>query len=141
MPECTLPVEFLFTMKATVGPATVVQGGPQGNRAIAPVTGGSFEGPKLKGTVLPHGGDWVTMRPDGTYKLDVRATLETEDGAAIYVTYNGIGVLKDRKLVLRTAPLFETGDQRYAWLNSVQAVGLGQSAQGTVEYDIYAVSF
>jgi Protein of unknown function (DUF3237) len=140
MPESTLPVEFLFTMKATLAPTTVVQGGPQGSRAIVPVTGGTFEGPKLKGTVVPPGGDWVTVRADGSFKLDVRVTLLTEDGAAIHVTYNGIGVRKDGRTPLRTAPLFETGDPRYAWLNSVQAVGLGFSGQGEVAYDIYALT-
>ncbi len=140
MPETALPVEYLFTMKATLGPATRIPGGPQGSRAIVAVTGGAFEGPKLSGAVAPVGGDWVTLRSDGSYKLDVRATLVTDDGAAIYISYNGIGVPKDGRTPLRTAPLFETADPRYAWLNNVQAVGLGFSGRGEVQYDIYALS-
>lgn len=140
MPETAIPVEYLFTMKATLAPATVIQDGPQGSRAIVAVTGGTFDGPRLSGTVVPPGGDWVTVRADGSFKLDVRATLLTEDGAAIYVSYNGIGVRKDGRTPLRTAPLFETADPRYAWLNNVQAVGLGFSGRGEVQYDIYALT-
>lgn len=141
MPETNLPVEYLFTMKATLAPAAVVRDGPSGSKAIVPVTGGSFEGPRMRGAVATHGGDWVSLRADGTFKLDVRATLLTDDGATIYVSYNGVGVPKDGVTPLRTAPLFETGDERYAWLNNVQAVGLGFSGRGEVSYDIYAVSF
>lgn len=141
MPESSLPVEFLFTLTASTAPGTTIANGPQGTRAIVAVTGGSFEGPKLKGTVVPNSGcDWVTVRPDGSFKLDVRITLQTDDGAAIYMAYSGIGVRGEDGLTLRTAPLFETGDERYAWLNQVQAVGTGSSGGGQVTYDIYALS-
>lgn len=142
MPESSLPVEHLFTITAILGNRSLVQDGPQGTRVIVHVTGGTFEGPKLKGTVVEHsGGDWVTMRADGTFKLDVRITLQTDDGALIYTAYQGVGKRGDAGNVLRTAPLFETGDERYRWLNSVQGVGIGSSGEGTVTYDIYALSF
>jgi len=133
MAATSLPVEHLFTMTATLGPADMIEGGPQGSRVIVDVTGGTFDGPKLRGTVAASGGDWVHYRADGSGKLDVRATLHTHDGASIYVSYNGI--VKDREI--RTAPLFETGDERYTWLNHVQAVGVGKSSPGSVTYDIY----
>ncbi len=142
MPEPSLPVEHLFTLKANLGGASVVQDGPQGTRVIVAVSGGTFEGPKLKGTIVPNSGcDWVTRRADGSLRLDVRITLQTDDGAAIYMAYNGIGKPQDGGNVLRTAPLFETGDERYDWLNSVQAVATGASGQGSVTYDVYALSF
>ena len=140
MPESSLPVEFLFTLKATLAPGIVIPGGPQGTRAIVAITGGTIKGPRVNGTVVPVGADWVTVRADGSFKLDVRANILTDDGAAIYVSYNGIGVRKDGQTPLRTAPLFETSDARYTWLNNVQAVGLGFSGQNEVQYDIYALS-
>lgn len=141
MPESALPVEFLFTLTANTSQATTIPNGPQWTRAIVGVTGGSFDGPKLKGTIVPNSGcDWVTVRADGSFKLDVRITLQTDDGAAIYMAYSGIGVRGENGLALRTAPVFETGDERYAWLNSVQAVGTGSSGGGIVTYDIYALS-
>ncbi|MGE5596027.1 MAG: DUF3237 domain-containing protein [Hyphomicrobiales bacterium] len=136
MPASQLNVEHLFTMTATTQQIATVAG-PQGTRVMVRVTGGTFEGPKLRGKVEDAGGDWVTVRPDGTFRLDVRVVLTTDDGAAILVSYNGIGRQEDGALRLRTAPTFETGDERYAWLNGVQAVGLGQSGQGSVTYEVY----
>jgi hypothetical protein len=81
------------------------------------------------------GGDWVLARPDGSLLLDVRLVLETDDGAAIYMTYRGVA--KDGAAWIRTAPQFETGDERYAWLNSVQAVATGQSGGTSVTYEVY----
>lgn len=140
MTETTIPVDFLFTMNATLRPEpSVIANGPQGTRVVVTVTGGSFEGPRLRGTVDNSGGDWVTMRADRSIKLDVRALLHTEDGADILVTYLGIGTRDGDGLAIRTAPLFETGDERYAWLNNVQAVGIGKAGTNEVTYDIYAL--
>jgi hypothetical protein len=140
MSETTIPVEYLFTMTATLRPdPSVLANAPQGTRVVVTVTGGSFEGPKLRGTVDNSGGDWVTMRADRSIKLDVRALLHTEDGADILVTYMGIGTRDGDGLAIRTAPLFETGDERYAWLNNIQAVGIGKSGTNLVTYDVYAL--
>ena len=138
MPETTLPVEHLFTLKATLRPeSSRIMNGPQGSRVIAIVTGGTFEGPTMRGVIDNSGGDWVTMRPDNSIRLDVRILLHTDDGADILMTYKGIGVPTEGGLALRTAPLFETGDERYAWLNAVQGVGIGTPGRGTVTYEVY----
>ena len=84
MPNSDFPdlsSELLFDMTLQVAPATAVGATPSGKRYIAYVTGGTFEGPRLKGRVLPGGGDWVIQRPDHVFQLDVRITLETDDGA------------------------------------------------------------
>lgn len=133
-------LEFLFSVTATLREgAPVIANGPQGTRVVAIVTGGSFEGPKLRGTVDNSGGDWVTVRADGNIKLDVRVLLKTEDGADIFMRYEGTGIRKDGQLKLVTAPLFETGDQRYAWLNNVQAIATGVGGNNVVSYDVFAV--
>ena len=102
---------------------------------------GSFEGPKIKGQVHDAaGGDWVIVRPDGMMSLDVRLCLLTDDGASIFMTYTGLGRREaDGSTNIRTVPRFETGDERYAWLNSIQAVGHGTTAKGTVTYDVYGL--
>lgn len=133
-------LEFLFSLTATLREgAPVIANGPQGTRVVAIVTGGSFEGPKLRGSVDNSGGDWVTVRADGNIKLDVRVLLKTEDGADIFMRYEGTGIRKDGQLKLVTAPLFETGDQRYAWLNNVQAIATGVGGNNVVSYDVFAV--
>jgi len=141
MAESALPVEYLFTITAQTVAPVMMQNGPQGTRVIVGVTGGTFEGPKLKGTVAANGGgDYLTSRADGSVKLDVRIVLNTDDGAVILMTYNGIGLTRDDgSLSLRTAPLFETGDERYSWLNRVQAVATGAPGRGDVSYTVYAL--
>ena len=132
-----LAVEHLFTLTAKTNVSAVIANGPAGTRAIVDASTGTFTGAALKGTVQGPGGDWVTVRANGTMKLDVRLVLTTEDGAAIYMTYLGIGT--DGAKHLRTAPLFETGDERYAWLNDVQAIALGGSDGQQVTYEVYRV--
>jgi hypothetical protein len=131
--------EYLGTLRAEIGTRTVVENGPQGTRTIVQVVGGRFEGPRVKATVQTPAGDWITNRADGSYRLDVRLTLKTDDGAVILVTYNGIGQTTDAGASLRIAPLFETGDSRYVWLTRLQAVGVGERAGTTVTYDLYAL--
>jgi hypothetical protein len=140
MRETSLPVEHLFTFTGTVGRGTSIKSGPMGTRVVVPLLNGAFEGQKLRGKIADApSGDWVYSRPDGSIKLDVRVTLLTVDGAVILMTYSGIGVPKDGAMSLRTAPQFETGDERYGWLNNVQAVGIGTFGRGTVTHDVYAL--
>jgi len=131
--------EYLGTLRAETGTRTVVENGPQGTRTIVQVVGGRFEGPRIKASVQAPAGDWITNRADGTYRLDVRLTLKTDDGALILVTYNGIGQTTAAGASLRIAPLFETGDARYVWLTRLQAIGLGERVGTTVTYDMYAL--
>ncbi len=142
MPLDQLPVEYLFTMHADTStpPPTSIRGGPDGDRFIVTAGEGSFEGPKLRGRLVPGpGSEWAHSRADGSIKADVRILLETEDGAPILMTYNGIGTFEDGGLVVRTAPLFQTGDERYQWLNRVQAVGIGRPEGNGITYEVYAI--
>jgi len=131
--------EYLGTLKAETGTRTVIENGPQGTRTIVQVVGGRLEGPRVKASVQTPAGDWITNRADGSYRLDVRLTLKTDDGALILVTYNGIGQTTDAGASLRIAPLFETGDSRYVWLTRLQAVGVGERVGTAVTYNIYAL--
>jgi len=106
---------------------------------IAPITGGTFEGPRLRGKVLPGGGDWLLTRPDGVVELDLRITLETDDGALIYMMSSGLrhgppevlaamarGESVDpSKYYFRTAIRFETSAPPYAFLNRLIAISSG----------------
>jgi hypothetical protein len=136
--ETTLPVEHLFDLQLDVSIPSMIPGGPAGTRVTVQVDGGTFAGPKLSGTVVGPSADWAVARADGSIKLDVRVLLRTDDGADVYMSYSGIGL--DGGARLRTAPTFETGDERYAWLNAVQAVATGSSDGKAVDYQVYAVS-
>jgi len=134
-----LPVEYLFTLSGAAASRTPIESGPQGTRVLVNVPEGEFAGARLRGTVRGPSGDWETVRADGSAKIDVRTILITDDGAAILMTYNGLVVRAEGGPWIRTAPLFETGDARYTWLNNVQAVGVGTVQDGRISYDVYAV--
>lgn len=137
-----IDVEHIFTLTAHIGDRSnaVIRGGPTGTRVIAPVSGGSFAGPKLSGTIVPPAGDWVHARKNRTIHLDVRLQLVTDDGEAILMAYQGIGKPNDDGTTsVRTAPTFETGAEKYAWLNDVQAVGIGTAGADSVTYEVYGL--
>jgi hypothetical protein len=94
---------------------------------VIPITGGVFEGDRLRGKVLPGGDDATLRRSDGIVELDERITLETDDGALIYMTFQGV---RDDSVpggpYLRTLPRFETAEPKYSFLNRLLAVGAGE---------------
>src|SRR5438128_11894819 len=100
---------LLMTMQVAVVGAQKIGAVPHGSRVTAPIAGGHFEGPRLRGKVLPGGGDWTLLRGDGVLELDLRVTLETDDGALIHMTSFG---LRDGPAevvaALRPLPRFDT---------------------------------
>jgi hypothetical protein len=113
----------LMRLRLTTATTEDIGPTPHGILAIFPITGGSFEGERLRGTVL-SGADWVTAAADGTFELDLRATLETDDGALIHMSFTG--VRDDVNHYFRTLPRFETAAPKYAFLNRLLAVGIGE---------------
>jgi hypothetical protein len=117
----------LGTMTATLRKPYLLPKTPVGDRLIYEVESGAFEGERLRGVM--HGtstADWLTIGPDGTATLDVRSVLLTDDGAYVFLHYSGrVDVSNGSGAPLYAAPLFETGDDRYRWLNRVQAVAKG----------------
>src|SRR6266699_5111296 len=113
----------LMRLRLTVAATEDIGLTPYGHITIFPITGGSFEGERLRGIVL-GGADWVTAATDGTRELDMRVTLETDDGALIHMTFTG--VRDDANHYFRTLPRFETAAPQYAFLNRLLAVGIGQ---------------
>lgn len=149
-----MKLEPLMEYRADLEPGTLVGDGPLGRRNIVDITGGSFEGPGLRGRILPSGADWLLVRKDGMGVLDVRATFETEDGAYLYVSYHGLLEINEKvqaalegggsteygDAYFMTQPRFETGDERYAWLNGVLAVAEGRVLPNAVAYRVFQLS-
>jgi hypothetical protein len=109
----------LMTLRLATAPVQTI-----GARLTFPITGGSFEGDRLRGKVLPGGGDWVVKRADGVLELDMRVTLETDDGALVHMTFEGIR--DDSASYFRTTPRFAAADSKYGFLNRLLAVGSGE---------------
>jgi hypothetical protein len=125
-----------------------------GERRIINITGGSFTGPRLSGIILPGGADWQIIRSDGITAVEARYTLQTHDGALIYVDNRGLrhgpeavmarlaaGESVDPRLYyFRTTPVFETGSAAYQWLNGIVAVAVGERHAGQVVITVYEVT-
>ena len=123
-------LEFLFEAVAEIGAPQDLGVTPHGRRRIIPVLGGRFEGPALRGRILPGGADWQILLPDGTAELDARYTLETDRGALVYVSNRGLrhgppavlaklnaGERVDpASYYFRTVARFETGAPELQWL-------------------------
>jgi hypothetical protein len=116
-----------MTLRLSTAPTQEIGAGPHGTRVTFPITGGSFEGDRLRGAVLPGGDDWTVKRPDGVVELDLRITLETNDGALVHVTFEGIrDEHSPAASYFRTLPRFETAEPKYLFLNRLLAVGAGE---------------
>ena len=158
-PETPPDLEFLFEARVELHlPPMNVGSLADGQRAIFLIKGGTFEGPQLRGRVVPDAGaDWVRIRPDGSGLLDVRFCLETHDKALLYLYWQGrfwsgpddseyaldLEKADDPggawRYYFRAAPQFETGDPRYAWLNNIVAVTKSRTGDGGPIHRIFAV--
>jgi len=142
---------FAFEMHATVGPPQEVGQVRDGRRRIVPITGGTFEGPTVRGKVLAGGADWQTIQSDGFSELDTRYTIQTDAGQLIYVQNAGVrhaapdvmqkllaGEVVDPALVyFRTVPRFESAAPELQWLTRNVFVGIGERYPSEVVIRFY----
>ena len=129
----------LMTLQVVIAPPQRLGAVPHGTRVIVPIMSGSFEGPRLRGKVLPGGGDWTLLRSDGVLELELHITLETDDGALIYLASFGLRhgppdvlaalargeSVEPSEYYFRTAPRFEASAPQYAFLNQLIAIASG----------------
>jgi hypothetical protein len=143
----------LLVLHALLAKARTLGDTPAGNRKIVGVLGGTVDGERIKGRILPGGGDWALIRPDGVLLLDVRLTIETRDGAQIYCRYEGMRhgpaevmarlaagqPVDPSEMYFRIQPRFETSDCRYGWLNRILAVGVGERLVDGPRYHVHEI--
>ena len=153
-PTTTITTEYLMTLYAPLDPPQKIDD----SLTIYNVgAGGWVKGPKIKGMLIAPGADWIRLMPGGNLRQDVRLTIKTDDGALIYLTYNGI-ISRSKEVAKRAAsgdlltsadeyflmaPTMETSSQAYVWLNHVQCVGkmieVKTGDNFFVKYDIFVV--
>ena len=152
MPE--LQSRPLFSISMSLDPVMEVGDTPAGHRRVFTVSGGHFNGDRLKGVVLPQASsDLLLIRADGSAQQDARIVLKTDDGAIIVMTYRGVrhasadvnakiarGEHVDgSEYYLRTVPFFETSAPKYAWLNQIVAVSVGERQPNGVSYQVFEI--
>jgi len=144
----------LFDLILTLHPALDVGATPWGLRRVVPVSGGQFTGERMRGEVLPHAGsDYILARADTASQQDVRLALRADDGALILMTYRGVRHASPEvtarlargenvapsEYYFRTAPFFETGAPKYAWLNTIVSVAIGERRPDSVLYQVFEI--
>jgi hypothetical protein len=143
----------LFDIDFVLGEINTVGGTPYGHRVIGNLGGGEFSGERLRGKVLPSGGDWGLFLPDGTLAVDGRCCFQTDDNVLIYAVYTGRWCIEPdlmAKMVdpvaseqvdpseyyLRINFLFETAAEKYHWLNRIIAVASGRKTAAGISYRV-----
>ena len=144
----------LFTIAMKLSPTLELGDTPAGKRRIFTVSDGQFAGDRLRGEVLPQAGsDLLLVRADGSSQQDVRLILRTDDGALILMTYRGVRhasadvnarIARGEQVMgsayyLRTAPFFETSSAKYAWLNKIVSIGIGERQPDGVTYEVFEI--
>jgi hypothetical protein len=138
--EAPPKLTFAFELRAQVAQPVEVGEVAHGRRRIVQILGGTFEGPTIKGRIVPGGADWQIIQPDGFSELDTRYTLETDKGQIVYVQNAGIrhappDVMKQllageqvdpSRVYFRTVPKFETSAPELQWLARSVFVGTGE---------------
>jgi len=147
-------LRILYLSRILLEKPLLVGHSPYGERRIINIRGGAFDGPRLSGRVLSGGADWQIIRRDGVLELEARYTLETKDGALIYVFNRGLrhgpkevmGRLSSgeevdpKEYYFRTTPIFETGSPSYEWLNSIVSIAAGERRADEVLLTVYEVT-
>ena len=143
----------LFVFVIDVAKPSIIGKTPGVERRVGEITGGRFEGERLNGRILSGGSDWQAVRADGTWALDVRFVMETDDGHLIGMTYRGLrhgpkevidAITRGEQVnpasyYFRVAPFFETASDKYAWLNNIVSVGLGHRLPTGPIYQIFEI--
>lgn len=147
-------LRLLATFRVELEPILDLGDSPWGRRRVVPIAGGSFSGTRMSGTVLRGGADWQVVHADGAISIDTRYTLRTEDDALIYIQTRGVRHGPPEVLArlaggehvapdayyFRVFCQFETGDERYHWLNRTLAVGVAMRKPDAVLYDAYELT-
>jgi hypothetical protein len=149
----TLSYQPLFTFQIDVKPPRVIGPTPGYDRRIGEITGGRFEGERLRGKILSGGSDWQSLRSDGATAINVRMVLETDDVALIGMTYLGVRhgpkEVLDRigrgenvspsEYYMRVTPYYETASEKYGWLNRIVSVAYGHRMAGGAIYQVFEI--
>jgi 5-methylphenazine-1-carboxylate 1-monooxygenase len=146
-------LELITRVRATLAEPLELGQTPWGRRRVIGITGGECDGPLLRGKVLPGGADWQIVHEDGAATIDTRYTLESHDGALIYVATRGCRTgprevlqriaagetVDPSEYYFRVSIQYETSAPEYEWLNWVVAVASALRLADQVEYDAYVV--
>jgi hypothetical protein len=151
-PMSEIRTEFLFTIALEVEVLNLGDT-PYGSRRVGRFGAGSFEGPKLRGTVLSGGACWMLLRRDDALEIEVRITLETDDKQQIYMSWKGFRhgpkevidrlnrgeIVDPETYYFRTTPYFETSSEKYDWMNRICSIATGSRKASGRTFEVFQV--
>jgi hypothetical protein len=143
----------LLAFQLSVKAANVIGQTPGHDRRVGEITGGVFEGDRLRGKILSGGSDWQSLRTDGALTLNVRFVMQTDDGELIGMTYRGVRhgpaavmeriargeIVSPTDYYFRALPMFETGSEKYGWLNRIVTVAIGHRLATGPIYNVFEI--
>ncbi len=146
-------LKFVFEISIQVGSVREVGETGKGLRKIVPITSGSFEGPHIKGIVIPGGYDWQLLRNDDVSEIDARYVLQTDEGTLITIVNKGLRHghaavmkriamgedVKADEYYFRSVPVFETGEKKYEWLVKNVFIAIGTKKPDKVLIAVWQV--
>ena len=151
----SLMTEHVATFNVSLDAPQVIGQVADGFRQVVYVKSGTVSGTKLNGTILPGGGDWVRVRSDGVFALDVRVTVELDDGQLALLAESAYGVIPQEtfgrivageevdpaEYSIRAVMRFETASEQYAWINQTLFIAVGTLGPRleTVSYEVYQI--
>jgi Protein of unknown function (DUF3237) len=153
MSEWAPTLTYVLTLRVRVGPAMEFGQVPRGRRRVIPILDGTFDGPGIRGDVLPGGADWQIVRDDDLVELDTRYTLQTDAGSLIYIQNAGIRhaspevtkkllagePVDPSQVYFKTVPVFETSAPELQWLTRAIFIGLGERQPDVVIIHVWKV--
>jgi hypothetical protein len=133
-------LRFAFEIEVEVGVPLDFGQTQNGHRRTVAIQGGRVAGPRLQGRILAGGTDWQILRPDGTADLDARYTIQTDQGALIYVVNRAVRhgppeilqrisrgePVEPGSYYFRSVATFETSSAECDWLTRAIIVGVGE---------------
>ena len=146
--------EFIYRVKTT-GPLKTTTGSPDGERNYWIVSDAEIEGRRIKARIAAPGSDWMRVSDDGFWRPDVRVPFETDDGETVLMHYTGLVQQTDsfkqaaeanqptewNDQYMRLTIRFDTGAERYRWLNTSLFVAKGRLlGTGNIEYTVYRLT-
>lgn len=134
-----LQTEFVYEAIVSIDAPVEVGKTPLGQRRFIPITGGTFEGPKLKGEIIPGGADWQLSHPNGSTEVDALYAVRVDDGTVLIV--RNTGLISDQGGYMKTALRFEAPEGPHEWLNQYQFASSisGGPRPGTVIIRVFRI--
>lgn len=147
-------LELLYESTGRLGEPIELGRMPDGARRVIPILGGSVDGPKIFGEILPGSADWQVTRDDGVIVVDATYVIRTDDGVHLQVRNRGVRHAPSEVMAalargeevdpgsyyFRTAPVIKSPPGKYEWLNRSLFLASGWRGGAGIRINVWSVT-